>query len=98
MPYKYGLIKVEYKGLEDNYCELVEISFEPSSKEYSSFRKARLCSIEDLKNAYEDCLDSGINYWFAKNGVFSKSDNGFWEWTRNLSDEEIELYAVYGGD
>lgn len=97
MPYKYGLINIKYEGLPEDYCELVEL-YAVSSGSYNSFSKASISSIEDIESAYKDILNDGVNYWFANNGKFYKTNDGFWGWERNVSDEEAELYAIYGGD
>tara|TARA_B100000131_G_scaffold168602_1_gene162995 strand:+ start:12214 stop:12546 length:333 start_codon:yes stop_codon:yes gene_type:complete len=110
MKWKYGLIKIEHPSVEDDYCELVELFQTGASGEYDAFCKARINSIQELNSAYEDVEKDGVNYWFSKNGTFSaaKGDN-FWDWERNTPsddldeslgnlDDDMELYAVYGGD
>ena len=35
--------------------------------------------MEDLKQAYEDIMQDGVNMWFYTNGRFLKKD-GEWDW------------------
>ena len=126
--WKYGLIKIEHPSIEeDNFCELVELYACDSQDQYISYNsgyasetdrvfnafcRARIHSIEELSDAYNDAMKDGINTWFSENGKFSRTEDGFWDWERNgkslnstLSsenvdayEEEMELYTVYGGE
>jgi len=84
--WKYGLIRIDYPGLwetDGHYCELVEL-YADVDGEYTSFSKARINSIKELQNAFNDVSRDGINEWFAENGEFKwdKKDK-FWNWTKN---------------
>ena len=126
--WKYGLIKIEHPSIdEEDFCEIVELYACESQDNYISYNsayvseedrvfnafcRARIHSIEELSSAYNDAMKDGINTWFAENGTFSKSDDGFWDWTSNKNhldnalngenidayEEEMELYTVYGGE
>ena len=83
--WKYGLIKIEYPDLwedKDGYYELVEL-YENAEGDYDSFCRARINSLEELENAYNDIKKDGPNIWFTENGVFSwNSEEKFWDWKK----------------
>tara|TARA_Y100000034_G_C6884353_1_gene405823 strand:- start:978 stop:1355 length:378 start_codon:yes stop_codon:yes gene_type:complete len=98
--------------INDDYCELVELYMSEDGK-YNSFCKTRINSVEELIAAHNDIIKDGVNTWFAENGTFSlDKDSKSWNWelSKPLDDalascgdlesyeDEIDLYAVYGGD
>tara|TARA_R110000824_G_scaffold24884_20_gene87180 strand:+ start:221 stop:493 length:273 start_codon:yes stop_codon:yes gene_type:complete len=88
--WKYGLIKIDYPGLWeiDEYCELVEL-YKDSNGDYASFTMARIKSLKELQNAYDDVFKDGVNTWFADNGTFEwDSAEKFWVWQKNKENKD----------
>jgi len=69
--WKYGLILISIEDKDTDYeseiCELVEL-YQDKNGNYTSWCKARINSLEELTNAYNDIQRDGINHWFYKNG------------------------------
>jgi|TARA_R110001583_G_scaffold16234_3_gene66102 hypothetical protein len=89
MEFKYGLIKInDHKPLsdiKDDNCELVEIFIdELGIPKY--FCRARINSVDELKSAYYDVMNSGLNTWLYENGTFSTLEGGgSWSWTKKVA-------------
>jgi len=80
--WKYALIKVDEEESED-ICELVELY--SIDEEWDSFCRAKVLSLEELENAYNDIKADGANLWFWDNGKFSWDyEYQWWEWEKEI--------------
>ena len=76
--WKYALIKVDEDESED-ICELVELY--SIDEQWDSFCKAKVLSLKELENAYNDVRTDGVNLWFWDNGKFSWDYiDQWWKW------------------
>ena len=92
-------------------CKLVEV-YSHGKEGFTSYCNTALLSPGELKRAAADVENDGVNRWFYDNGIFSQDSMGEWSWERmrpldkalvasgdiETYEDEIELYAVYGGD
>ena len=78
MKWKYSLIMHDNSDeCPDGHkpkCFIAEVYDLDRDGHYESFCEASIESMEDLKKAYEDIMQDGVNMWFYTNGRFLKKD------------------------